>query len=59
MYLVGGEEKEKDCRNLIFLALFLMQRPSKWAVGSSSQVAVTHLTSSVDQAPHQSPLTVI
>lgn len=59
MYLVGGEQKEKDCLNLIFLALFLMQRPSKWAVGNSSQVALTHLTASVDQAPRQNPLTAI
>lgn len=53
------ERGKKGCLDLIFLALFLMQRPSKWAVSGTSQVAVTHLTASLDQAPRQSPLTVI
>lgn len=53
------ERGKKGCLDLIFLSLFLTQRPSKWAVSGTSQVAVTHLTASLDQAPRQSPLTVI
>lgn len=66
LYCVSGgwwkerrREGKKGCLDLIFLALFLTQRPSKWAVSGTSQVAVTHLTASLDQAPRQSPLTVI